>query len=132
MAHILVVDDEVALRRVIAMMLTRRGYEVTAAENGARALKLAEQTTFDLVITDLVMPEKEGIETIMTLRKRAPELRIIAMSGGGQGASGTYLGLARQLGASATLAKPFAMDDLLGTVERVLNSPVEHSSTAEQ
>ena len=93
---------------------------MTAAAGGAEALKLSCKGPFDLVITDLIMPEKEGLETIMALRRQSPTTKIIAMSGGGRNSGKDYLAIARLLGAQRTLAKPFSNAELLAAVADVL------------
>ena len=120
MATILVVDDEPALRRVLSGQLRDAGHEVTAAAGGAEALKLSCKGPYDLVITDLIMPDKEGLETIMALRRQIPATKIIAMSGGGRNSGKDYLAIARLLGAQRTLAKPFTQAELLVAVADVL------------
>ena len=95
---------------------------MTLATDGIAGLAAQENAAFDLVITDLVMPGKEGIETIIELRRRAPQLRIIAMSGGGHGKAVDYLELAAKLGAKRTLAKPFSLEQLTATVTEALQS----------
>ena len=121
MAKILVVDDNNELREMTSRVLRNAGHIVTGATNGNEATRLVQDNTFDLVITDLVMPEKDGIETIMELRRKIPALKIIAMSGGGLVAPENYLVIARQLGTAQTLAKPFSRDELLAAVDRVLS-----------
>jgi DNA-binding NtrC family response regulator len=116
MARILVVDDEPSMRDLVALVLELDQHQVVTAGDGNAALSEIEKGVFDLVITDLVMPDLEGIETIMTLRKMRPTLKLIAMSGGGFGRAGDYLEMAR------TLAKPFTNDMLLKTVREVLEA----------
>lgn len=120
MARILVVEDEDAFRGMLAEILSREKHEVTTAANGSEAIKLARASVFDLVITDLIMPEKEGIETILELRHISPSTKIIAMSGGGRGSAKDYLLAASQLGASRTLAKPFSRQELLDAIAAAL------------
>jgi CheY-like chemotaxis protein len=122
MASILVVEDDAALRQLFERMLVRDGHEVTIAADGAKALKLIETTVFDVVITDLVMPEMEGLSLLRELRKRKSPLRIIAMSGGGRGSATDYLEMAKMLGAAATLPKPFTHQQLTDTIESVLTA----------
>lgn len=110
MAHILVIDDDDALREVVTMALEQKGHRVTAAENGKVGVARFMAEPADLVLTDVMMPEQEGVETIMQLRKTHPNLRIIAMSGGGP-RSAVYLQICARLGAR-TLAKPFTIADL--------------------
>ena len=121
MAIILVVEDEPVILRVVSELLRDAGHEVTTAVNGAEAMKRARSAHFDLVITDLVMPEKEGIETIMDLRREFPTTKVIAMSGGGRGSAEVYLASAKSLGASRTLAKPFTSEEMLDAVSKVLS-----------
>jgi DNA-binding response OmpR family regulator len=120
MANILVVDDNDKLLEVCNEILRHVGHEVTTAANGKEALRLVQTNPFDLVITDLVMPEKEGIETIRELRRQFSTIKIIAMSGGGRVDPEDYLVIARQLGASQTLIKPFSARALMEAVSTVL------------
>ena len=122
MARILVVDDEPSIRDLVALVLELDKHEVVTAGDGNSALAEIDKSDFDLVITDLVMPDREGIETIISLRKSRPQLKVIAMSGGGFGNAGDYLALAAGVGAARTLAKPFTNDQLLKTVRDVLGS----------
>lgn len=122
MAKILLVDDEKPLREVLGAILSRENHAVITAPNGKEALRFLDAQTFDLTITDLIMPEKEGIETIMEIRRSHPGTKIIAMTGGGQWNARDYLSAARKLGASRTLAKPFSRRDFLDTVDDVLSS----------
>jgi len=114
------VDDEEIVLRLFETVLELDHHVVTTASNGNSALAAVATGTFDLVITDLVMPDKEGIETIVELRKLRPELPIIAMSGGGRGNAADYLDMAAKLGARKTLAKPFSTQALLDAVNEVL------------
>jgi DNA-binding response OmpR family regulator len=120
MANLLLVDDDADFLKLQGELLRLAGYSVVTASNGKEAIRMAKDHAFDLVITDLVMPEKEGIETIMELRRKFPALKIIAMSGGGQGGAEDYLLMARHLGASQTLAKPFTGQELREAVSTVL------------
>ena len=116
MKRILIVDDDEAFRQVLSANLRDVGYETQTADNGRTALRLCRQQSFDLVITDLVMPEKEGLETIIELRRHWPEVMFIAISGDSRMDPGDYLPMARQLGANNTLAKPFTGEDILKLV----------------
>ena len=118
-ARILVADDEAGVRGFLRIALERGGYEVIEAEDGKQAFELARGGKVDLVITDLVMPEQEGIETILALRKDVPGVGIIAMSGAFEG---DFLAVARKLGAQAALRKPVNADVLLREVAEVLKS----------
>src|SRR4051812_31265715 len=118
MAQILVIEDDDSIRQLISLVLTDAGHTIVEAVNGREGLVAAESMAPNLVITDLVMPEKEGIETIIELRRKYPDLRIIAMSGGNRASN--YLDLASKLGAMRTLAKPFKLDALLQAVSDVV------------
>ncbi len=120
--RILVVDDDAGTRASLAQLLTKAGYRVTQASNGSEAVRLWRESGGDLVILDLFMPEKDGIETIVELRAHSPGVLIIAMSGGGEQLNRLdLLGDARLLGAVRTIAKPFAPGELLEAVKRALN-----------
>ena len=116
---ILVVDDESGIRQLFEQLLRGEGYEVFLATNGVEALQIVRARHLDLVITDLVMPESEGIETIRAIRNAQPNLKIIAASGAFEG---RFLQSATLLGACATLLKPIGRDELLNTVRRVLST----------
>ena len=118
MAEILVVDDEAPLRRMVIRALKEAGHNTHEASGGTQALALLQQVPVGLVITDIVMAEGEGIETIRQMRQQAPELPIIAISGGSH--QDLYLRAATALGATTALEKPFEVDDLLALVERLL------------
>jgi len=119
MARILVADDESAVRSFLKAALERAGYQVLAASDGKQAFQQAMAAEVDLVVTDLVMPEQEGIETIRALRREAPEVGIIAISGA---FGGRFLNAAQKLGADAVLAKPVSAELLLSKVAEVLFS----------
>jgi DNA-binding NtrC family response regulator len=120
MAAILVVEDDELVRQAIGRVLALERHEVITVENGRLALEVLDRRPFDLVITDLIMPEKEGLETITELRHRHPGLKVIAVSGGGRTGLRHYLDLAEKLGARASLAKPFTRGALVGAVNHVL------------
>ena len=120
MKHILLIEDDEAMRKVIRRGLERAGYSVTEAENGAVGRKMFSQAPVDLVVTDIVMPEVEGIELIQGFRRNSPRLPVIAISGGGRVSPENYLALAQLIGASATFAKPFAMEELIAKADRLL------------
>jgi DNA-binding response OmpR family regulator len=128
-ASILVVDDDSALRRLVATVLERRKFRVTEAADGGQALSVLAETEFDLVITDIVMPEIEGLELVRYIRARHPRSKVMAVSGGGSHLI-SYTHLAKQLGADEVLGKPFTPAELIAVVERVLtgNSSVELGS----
>jgi DNA-binding response OmpR family regulator len=120
MARILVIDDDIEIIGMLKKTLVRSGYEVMVAADGDEALKLQKMTAADLIITDLIMPRKEGLETIMEFRRDYPSVKIIAMSGGGKLEPETYLKTANFLGAQATLAKPFELEEMLREVKKLL------------
>lgn len=117
MKLVLVIDDEAAVRAVLDRILRRAGYDVVQACNGSEGLERIEQDAPDLVITDLVMPEREGLDTITEIGKRFQGLPVIAMTGADAGE--LYLSIAGKLGAVRVLSKPFTNDQLLEAVESV-------------
>jgi CheY-like chemotaxis protein len=123
MALILVIDDEQMLRRTLRALLERAGHTVVEAEDGNQGLTQFDNQKPDLVLTDIIMPDREGVETIGELRRRSPQTPIIAMSGGGSVGGDLFLTLAKQLGASATLAKPIRQAELIAAVDEALASP---------
>jgi DNA-binding response OmpR family regulator len=122
MAHILVIEDDEHMRGSLAQTLERLGHRVTTAVDGRAGVESAAAAPPDLVITDLIMPEKEGLETIVELRQQHPLVRIIAMSGGGRLSNEDYLHLAKRFGAHFTLAKPFTRDELKAVLAQALAS----------
>jgi DNA-binding NtrC family response regulator len=119
-ARILLVDDNTELRSVLRLILVCAGHAVSDAANGRQALKQIAEKAFDLVVTDLLMPEMDGLETIFAIHRAHPCLPIIAMSGGGMGSAHTYLNAARLGGAGRILEKPFANSELLRAVDELL------------
>jgi CheY-like chemotaxis protein len=122
-ASILLIDDDSALRRVTAEILGEAGYTVDEAPDGKSALELYEAGQHDLVITDIAMPDMDGLELIMNLSHMAPAPRLIAISGDSQFSESLYLPTARQLGVQGTLAKPIRAENLLQMVAKVLELP---------
>ena len=120
MSRILIIDDEQPVRSVFRRALERAGHEVSEAGDGQAGLKQIAQSSFDLVVTDIVMPEIEGIEFILQLHREQPDLKVIAMSGGGRVAPKAYLDMARAAGAVSVLAKPFTIEALLAAVDAAL------------
>jgi CheY-like chemotaxis protein len=116
MRLILVIDDDAAVRGLLQTILEDAGYEVALAEEGAAGLEIVRTRTVDLVITDLLMPGVEGMETINELHQSFPQLPVIAISGGSQKGVGSYLPTAAALGAWRTLDKPFERKTLLAMV----------------
>lgn len=121
MKRILVIDDDELMRAMLSQMLGRAGYEIVLAANGIEGLKQFQtHLPVDLVITDLIMPGKEGIETMMELRRDHPEVPIIAISGGARATGRDYLPIAAQLGARRTVAKPFTRQEILEAIQSTL------------
>ena len=122
MANILVVDDEQSVREMLTHMLEADDHEVISAEDGEQGLNLYRENLPDLVISDLVMPHKNGIDMILELKKDFPELRLIAISGGG-GITGAfdYLPTAKLVGANKVLKKPFGLQELRDALQHVLD-----------
>ncbi len=121
MAGILIVEDDKDLRELLKASLTKSGdHLVIDASNGKEALQKFKSLLVDLVITDLVMPEQDGIGLIMELRKIKPGLKIIAISGGGKVGPSNYLSIAETLGANAVFAKPFSIKSLLEKVDEII------------
>lgn len=119
-AKILIIDDEAPMRLVLQEALIAEGYDVKTAANGEEALELSEREDFDLMMIDLIMPGKDGFETIVSLRENHPRTRMIAMSGAGESGWGNFLRIAGKIGHCHTLAKPFAKADMLNAIESEL------------
>lgn len=120
MPTVLVIEDDEGFLTVIRLTLSSEGFRVTTAKNGTEGIKAFDAAKPDLVITDLVMPEMEGIETILALRRRDPQVRIIAMSGGSSAGPAGFLRIAQGVGAMYTLPKPFSTGELLTVVQNAL------------
>jgi DNA-binding response OmpR family regulator len=118
-ARVLIVDDDPGVRNFLRMVLEVEGYEVEYAADGNQALAAQRQNPAAVVVTDIFMPEAEGIETIVKLREEFPATGIIVMSGGGTRGNADYLALARELGAARTLKKPFGPQELIDAVREV-------------
>jgi two-component system, chemotaxis family, chemotaxis protein CheY len=118
---ILVIDDDMAARLTVQRILEATDFRVVTAQNGREGLKLFRAHRPALVITNIIMPEQEGLETILQIRRERPDAKIIAMSGGGHIATPHFLDIARHFGAAGTLAKPFELEQLLASVRAVLN-----------
>jgi CheY-like chemotaxis protein len=122
MASILVIDDEAAMRGMMRRALERAGHDVAEAENGAAGLDVLEKRAFDLVITDVIMPERDGVETIREMRRRRSPAKILVITGGGPGKHMEYLGIAEIFGADRSLAKPFKLASLVSVVDEMLGA----------
>ena len=120
MARILIIEDDAAFRRMLTLMLRKAGYDVLEAAEGNEGILIYGKYLVDLVITDVFMPEKEGIQTVMELKEINPEVIIIAISGGGSPERLEYLKNIKEFGAHKTFEKPFDMKDFLATVEDLL------------
>jgi CheY-like chemotaxis protein len=123
MARIVIIEDDEALRPALLRTVEKLGHEAVAEPDGKAGLGRVRAWPPDLVITDMIMPEKEGVETIRELRRDFPAVKIIAISGGGRGSSADYLNFAKKFGAAATLAKPFSRDELRAVIDRTLAPP---------
>ena len=119
MARILLIDDEEGIRTLLKVMLEQDGHAVDVLEDGRRAVPMHQEHHYDLVITDIFMPEEEGLETIRKLKKVSPDLKLIAMSGGGDIPYGGGLKVARLMGADHVFFKPIPRKELLEQVARL-------------
>lgn len=123
MTTVLIVDDEPSLREMVIQMIESTGYDVIEAGNGIEANNVCKETAVDLIITDIIMPGKNGIELIVDVKKEHPDIPILAISGGGSSPPQTdILDVAKLLGANNILKKPFSMDDLLSSVNSIINN----------
>jgi CheY-like chemotaxis protein len=122
MARILIIDDEPQIRSMLRLMLERVGYEIAEAPDGIEGIRRYRENPADLIITDLIMPNKDGIGMIIDLKKEFPKVKIIAMSGGGVNRPEGYLDGAKKLGATRTLTKPIDRDEMLKAVKETLKN----------
>lgn len=120
MANILLVDDDEAFRGMLSIALKRLGHNAVEVPNGLNAWAKFEQCSADLVIMDLIMPEKEGLETIRQFRRNGSKVKILAVSGGGRVDASNLLAVAKQFGADEILPKPFSLDELSTVMNRLL------------
>lgn len=119
MFRILIIEDDDSFREILQDKLEQAGYEVTGAPDGKAGLRLYREAPSDVVITDIFMPEKEGLETISELKHSFPDVKIIAMSGGGMMGAHECLHMAKKLGACKALTKPFELREMLVDVEEL-------------
>ena len=119
MVRVLVVDDNADMRLSLGRLLASSGYDAEAARDGQQAMEVHRRRPVQVLITDIYMPLHDGLETILAFRREFPGVKIIAMSGGGQMARTTYLGVASDIGADATLQKPFSFESLLEVLDRL-------------
>ena len=122
MPGVLIVEDDKELREMLKLSLLRRGITVLEAENGKDAITRFKPLLTDLVVTDLIMPEEDGLKVVIKLRELKPSIKIIAISGGGKVGPGSYLNLAKALGADAIYSKPFSVNDLISKIEQLLDN----------
>lgn len=122
MAHILIADDHTLVRKAVRDVLSAGGHETTEVENGRQAVAAIAVRRPDLVLLDILMPEQDGIETILVLRQQDPGLRILAISAGGGFGRADFLATAKKLGADAVLQKPFDGPQLLAAIDELLAS----------
>jgi CheY-like chemotaxis protein len=122
MARILIIDDESLVRDTLCQYLEAAGHELFVAENGKQGLEVFQSRKPDLVISDVHMPTKEGISTLVELRRISPRAKIILMSGGARSGKTDYLELAQRLGAAAVLRKPFRRAPVMELVRKILSA----------
>ena len=122
MANILIIDDDASIRALLYAILEDENHELREAEDGRKGLSMFKEEPADLVITDVLMPEKDGVELIMELKEIDPGTKIIAMSGGGRGLDATFnLRMAQDFGAQRLMVKPFSSSEALEAIQSVLN-----------
>jgi len=119
-SRILIIEDDVEVRELLSALLSRAGYETSVASDGIEGIHAFRTDPTDLIITDLVMPGKEGLETIVDLKHEFPDLKIIAISGGGLDGQNNYLNAARLCGATMTFRKPFKNQEIIDAVNNLL------------
>lgn len=116
----MIVEDENEVREMLKDALSRRKYTVIEASNGLEAMSRFKPSVVDLVITDILMPEEDGLKVIMQLKEKKPGIKIIAISGGGKIGPAIYLNIARTLGADEVISKPFSLQNLITKIEGLL------------
>ena len=122
---VLVVDDEPAIREFATEALSAAGFLTSVAGDGVEAIRSLEVVPFDLAVVDILMPEKEGVETIIEIKRRWPDCKIIAMAGEGRVSAADYLRLATYFGADATMTKPLSNAAMVETVRGMLSKPAQ-------
>lgn len=120
MPHVLLIDDDELIRDTLGSALEEANFTVDLAADGEEAINRFKKKAPDVIVTDIIMPHKEGIETIIEFTRIAPDVPIIAISGGGRTKRMDFLEIAAKLGAKATLHKPFLPSQLIAEIERVL------------
>jgi len=121
MSRILIIEDDNEVREYLESVVSRAGYAVVSACNGKEGMELFKKNPVELVVTDIIMPEKDGIETILELRRAKSDLKVIAISGGGRSEPENYLHSARLLGANRSMKKPFTNEELLDAIANLLD-----------
>lgn len=129
MARILIIDDDVEIRLLLRKMLEREGHEVVEAGDGREGLRRFQAAPIDVILLDMLMPEPDGLETILALRRVDPAVKVIAISGGGQTGTRDFLYVAAALGAQRTLRKPFHRQELLEAVRDLIRGEDEGTRT---
>jgi CheY-like chemotaxis protein len=123
--RILVVEDDVQVRKMVCKVLNNQGYDLAEAANGKEVFKiLRNKVNIKIVVADIIMPEKDGLETIQELKRDYPDIKILAISGGGKISAQNYLILAQKVGADLILKKPFDKQELLDAVKQLENQCV--------
>ena len=122
MAGILIVEDDKDLREMLKISLLMRKYTVLEASDGKEALIKFRPGVTDMVITDLIMPDEDGLKVIMKIKEIKPSIKIIAISGGGKAGPGNYLNLAKALGADEIFHKPFSINEMIKKIDELLNA----------
>ena len=122
MARVLVIDDQTEIRELLRMTLQAAGYDVVVAPNGRAGLEIHRERPAEVVITDIFMPEQEGLETIQELRRQSPSPKIIAISGGGSLGTLEYLPAAQEFGADRAIGKPFDCEVMVAAVREMLGA----------
>jgi DNA-binding NtrC family response regulator len=122
MSYILIIDDEHSIRELLSDVFSSAGYDVGVAESGLQGIRMVSARKPDLVVTDILMPDKEGLETILELKRSAPDLPIFAMSGGSLNGPIDVLGMARRFGAIRVYPKPFDPFDMLQAIQAQLGA----------
>ncbi len=120
MPGVLIIEDDNELREMLKAALSRIDIEVQEASNGREALKQFKPNVTDLVVTDVIMPEEDGLKVIMKMKELKPGIKIIAISGGGKAGPGSYLQMAKTLGADRVFSKPFSVSDLISEISSLL------------
>ena len=119
MCDILIIDDEPIICEGLKVALEIEGHKIMTAKDGDEAMRIVEENKPHLIITDILMPERDGIEIIILIKKQFPQIKILAISGGGRISAQNYLNDAKYLGASSVLAKPFSTDELICMIQRL-------------